>query len=174
MRKFYMMGGDESLSVFFRHIGVRSTRIVLMVTLMVCPTYFVTAGASASALYHNPIQSELHGLVVDTNKVPLANATVMIKGTTVGTQTDDNGRFSFPSLASDAVITVTYTGYLTQEIEVNNRQHITVVLQQDPASLDEVVVVAFGTQKKTDLVGAVTTVKPDDLRVPASNLTTAL
>src|SRR5690606_34848537 len=87
---------------------------------------------------------------------------------------DGDGRFNFPNLDDDAVLVVTYTGYLDQEVQVSGQSELTVVLKQDPAGLEEVVVVAFGTQKKTDMVGAITTVKPDDLRVPSSNLTTAL
>ena len=120
------------------------------------------------------IQRQVHGSVADSTGTPLAGATVMLKGTSVGTQTDGSGRFNFPNLDDDAVLVITYTGYLDQEIQVRGQSELNIVLKQDPAGLDEVVVVAFGTQKRTDMVGAVTTVKPDDLRVPSSNLTTAL
>lgn len=126
-----------------------------------------------SVLNHR-IQRQVRGSVVDSTDTPLAGATVMLKGTSVGTQTDGEGRFNFPNLDDNAVLVVTYTGYLDQEIQVSGRSELTIVLKQDPAGLEEVVVVAFGTQKRTDMVGAVTTVKPDDLRVPSSNLTTAL
>ena len=120
------------------------------------------------------MQIGVRGIVLDSLNTPLSGATVMLKGSAVGTQTDNEGKFSFPSLAEDATLVISYTGFVTQEVAVNKRSQLTIVLQQDPSSLDEVVVVAFGTQKRTDMVGAVTTVKPDDLRVPSSNLTTAL
>src|SRR5690606_35361030 len=120
------------------------------------------------------MQQGVKGVVVDSEGVTLPGASIMIKGTNVGTQTDKNGAFSFPSLDEGAVLTVSFTGFLPQDIPVKGRSQLKVVLVEDPAELAEVVVVAFGTQKKTDMVGAVTTIKPSDLRAPSSNLTTAL
>src|SRR5690606_20343176 len=68
----------------------------------------------------------------------------------------------------------TYARYLDQEVQISGQSELNIVLKQDPGGLAEVVWVAFGTQEKSDMVGGVTTVKPDDLRVPSSNLTTAL
>ncbi|WP_118193832.1 TonB-dependent receptor [Albibacterium indicum] len=124
--------------------------------------------------YEKRSQQSVSGVVQDSLGVTLPGASVMIKGTNVGTQTDGSGRFSFPALDEDVVLVVSFTGFVTQEVPRRGRTSITVVLKEDPAELGEVVVVAFGTQKKTDMVGAVTTIKPSDLRVPSSNLTTAL
>ena len=120
------------------------------------------------------VQTTIRGKVVDEEGSPLEGATVTLKGTQVGTQTDSKGVFSFPAIGPGSLLIISYTGYLSQEIEIKNEKDIGVVLEVDPASLDEVVVVAFGQQKKTDMVGSVATVKPSDLRVPSSNLTTAL
>jgi len=119
-------------------------------------------------------QEQIRGKVQDETDRPLSGATVMIKGSSVGTQTDSQGQFSFPSLERGTILIVSFTGYLSQEVVIEQTSEINVVLEVDPASLDEVVVVAFGTQKKTDMVGSVTTIKPENLRVPSSNLTTAL
>src|SRR5690606_13367671 len=118
--------------------------------------------------------SAIQGVVVDENGEPLQGASVTIKGTTVGTLTDSKGAFSFPDLESGTVLVVTYTGYLPQEVTITDGDPLRIQLEVDPESLDEVVVVAFGTQKKTDMVGSVTTVKPSNLRAPSSNLTTSL
>src|SRR5690606_18811844 len=120
------------------------------------------------------IDQNVQGIVKDKEGKPLEGATVIIKGTSVGTQTDRYGEFTFPNLEKGSVLVVTYTGYLTKEITLVDQVRIDIMLEEDPEALEEVVVVAFGTQKKTDMVGAVTTVKPSDLRVPSSNLTTAL
>lgn len=120
------------------------------------------------------MQQQTQGVVVDTAGVPLPGATVLIKGTSVATQTNKDGVFLFPRLDEGTVLLVSFTGFLAQEVIVAERSQIKVVLKEDQSQLGEVVVVAFGTQKKTDMVGAVTTVKPSDLRVPSSNLTTAL
>lgn len=124
--------------------------------------------------YEKRSQQSVSGVVQDSLGVTLPGASVMIKGTNVGTQTDGNGRFSFPALDEDVVLVVSFTGFVTQEVPRRGRTSITVVLKEDPAELGEVVVVAFGTQKKTDMVGSVTQIKPEDLRIPSSNLTTAL
>src|SRR5690606_34734858 len=92
------------------------------------------------------IQRQVRGSVADSTGTPLAGATVMLKGTSVGTQTDGDGRFNFPNLDDDAVLVVTYTGYLDQEVQVSGQSELNIVLKQDPAGLEEVVVVAFGTQ----------------------------
>lgn len=119
-------------------------------------------------------QQAITGTVVDTTGLTLPGASVIIKGTKVGTQTDNSGRFFFPPLDQNAILVVSYTGYITQEIPAKGRSQIKVVLKEDGNKLSEVVVVAFGTQKKTDMVGSVTSVSPEDLRIPSSNLTTAL
>src|SRR5690606_36234515 len=97
----------------------------------------------------------IKGIVVGEEGAPLHGASITIKGTSVGTLTDAKGEFAFPDLETGTVLIVTYTGYIPKEVVIQD-QTIRVELEVDPASLDEVVVVAFGTQKKTDLVGAVT------------------
>src|SRR5690606_7641211 len=114
------------------------------------------------------------GIVKDKDGKPIEGATVTIRGTSVGTQTDRNGHFMFPNLEKGSVLVFSFTGYLTQEVTLVNQKSIDIVLVEDPEALEEVVVVAFGTQKKTDMVGSVTQIKPNNLRVPSSNLTTAL
>src|SRR5690606_5674421 len=84
------------------------------------------------------IQQQVNGLVVDSTNTPLSGASVMLKGSNVGTQTDGNGRFNFPNLDNNAVLVVTYTGFLEQEIRVDGRSELTIVLQEDPAALEEV------------------------------------
>lgn len=120
------------------------------------------------------LQSGVKGVVRDSIGEALVGATVTIQGSTVSTQTNSQGEFLFPGIEQNAILTVTFTGYLSQDVSIEGRGFLEVILRQDPAALEEVVVVAFGTQKKTDMVGAVTTIKPDNLRIPSSNLTTAL
>src|SRR5690606_36344336 len=154
-----------------RCIGIRVSCLSFFFLLLNCgfsPVVLANIGFKVN------IDQNVQGVVKDKDGKPLEGATVTIKGTSVGTQTDRYGEFTFPNLEKGSVLVVTYTGYLSQEITLADQTRIDVVLEEDPESLDEVVVVAFGTQKKTDMVGAVTTVKPSDLRVPSSNLTTAL
>ena len=105
---------------------------------------------------------------------PLAGVSVQIKDTKTGTMTDDEGKYTI-SVAGNAILVFTSVGYSTQSIHVNNRTTINVVLGADLRSLDDVVVVGYGTQRKSDLTGAVGVVKEDQLRErPATSLNQAL
>lgn len=145
-----------------------------LMLLAICCVNKSVLRASTTYLHVPSLTQAIQGVVLDENGTPLQGASVTIKGTTVGTLTDNKGAFSFPDLDEGTILVVTYTGYLPREATVAEERQIRIQLEVDPESLDEVVVVAFGTQKKTDMVGAVTTVKPSNLRAPTSNLTTAL
>ena len=93
-------------------------------------------------------------LVMD-NKEPVIGANVLVKGTTIGGITDINGRVTLATIDPNAVLVVSYMGYTTQEVPVNGKNSLTIVLTEDSQFLDEVVVVGYGTQKKVNLTGAV-------------------
>ncbi|GAB3018988.1 TonB-dependent receptor [Niabella terrae] len=143
-----------------------------MVLLTFCGILAFTGATAANQALQQ--QSGVRGTVRDSLGAPLAGATITIQGSAVSTQSDSKGAFFFPAIEKTATLTVTYTGYLKQDVPIAGRDVLEIILKQDPGAMGEVVVVAFGTQKKTDMVGAVTSVKPSDLRVPSSNLTTAL
>jgi TonB-linked SusC/RagA family outer membrane protein len=100
------------------------------------------------------------GAVVDATGEPVAGVNVSVKGTTIGTITDASGKFSLNVPNSDAVIVFSFIGYTTQEIRVGTQRTLRIVLQEDNLQLEEVVVVAYGTAKKKDLTGAVSTLDP--------------
>ncbi|MCR8560139.1 TonB-dependent receptor [Mucilaginibacter sp. BJC16-A38] len=104
----------------------------------------------------------------------LPGVTIKVKGTGIGTKSDDNGRFVLEVPNDNPVLVFSFVSYITQEVAVDGRSVINVLLKPNKNSLSEVVVVAFGTQKKTDLVGSVTSIKVSELKIPSSNLTTAL
>ena len=113
------------------------------------------------------------GAVSDDIGEPLIGVTVAVRGTTQGVVTDMNGEFviSVPNEAS--TLLVRYVGYQPQEITVGNRRIFAIVLQNATEQLEELTVVAFGKQKKESVIGSITTVKPAELKVPSSNLTTS-
>ena len=115
----------------------------------------------------------ISGKVIEDNQgIPGVN--VLIKGTTRGTTTDAEGKYTL-NVPNDAqALVFTFIGYQTQEVPIGNKAIIDVTLVPDVAMLGEVVVVGFGTQKKESVVGSMTTIKPTELKVPSSNLTTAL
>ncbi len=103
---------------------------------------------------------EVTGTVSDVNG-PLPGASVLVKGTTTGTQTDFDGNFTL-NADSDATLVFSYIGFLTQEIAVNGQSTINVVLQEDAQALEEVVVVGYGSQAKKEITSAVTSVGEEE------------
>lgn len=102
------------------------------------------------------------GVVKDANGETVIGASVVVKGTGTGTITDIDGNFSIPNVARGATLEISFVGY--QSVTVTwNGQPLSVVLKEDAQALDEVVVVGFGSQKKANLTGAVTTVKMDEV-----------
>ncbi|MCF3108154.1 TonB-dependent receptor [Niabella sp. CC-SYL272] len=113
------------------------------------------------------------GVVSDEAGKPVSGASVEVKGTTAATRTDDAGRFTITA-PKDAVVGISSVGYETQELTVSGPA-INVVLKQKTSSMDEVVVIGYGSRKKSDVTGATASISGDKLRtVPASNLTQAL
>ena len=103
------------------------------------------------------------GTVTDNLQEPLIGVNIMIKGTTTGIVTDVNGHFSLQVDVPNPVFIVSYIGYITQEINVGERQSLAISLLPDQLSLDEVVVVGYSTQKKVNLTGSVSTVNFEEM-----------
>lgn len=99
----------------------------------------------------------VQGNVSDENGDPLIGVSVMVKNDNIGTITDIDGNFTF-NVPDNSVLIVSYIGYATQEISVGTREQINIIMKEDAKALDEVVVVGFGSQKKVNLTGAVSTV----------------
>jgi len=115
----------------------------------------------------------IKGSVVDTKGEPIIGASIGVAGTTRGTATDADGKFSLDVTPKDS-LSVSYIGYEKTEVAVGNRTELTIVMKENSQELGEVVVVAFGTQKKESMVSSITTINAKELKVPSSNLTTAL
>ena len=119
------------------------------------------------------LKQDIKGTVRDSIGV-LPGVSVTIKGTKLGTTTDQNGKYILDIPEGSTILIFKMVGFAPQEISIVGKTVLDVTLSSLDNELDEVVVVAFGTQKKTDLVGSVTSIKPSELKVPSSNLTTAL
>ncbi|WP_209404708.1 TonB-dependent receptor [Pseudozobellia sp. WGM2] len=111
-----------------------------------------------------PDQATVTGTVTDTNGVPLAGASVIVKGTTRGTTTDFDGNFSIAAEGS-AALGVSYIGYKTKEVAINNQSNLSITLEEDSALLDEVVVVGYGTQKKGEVTAAIASVDAEQIGI---------
>jgi len=131
----------------------------------------------SSSTGFNIIQQDkktISGRVVDRNGEPVIGVNVVEKGTTNGTITDMDGKFTF-NVSPNATLMLSYIGYKAQEIAVNNRTQYNVVLDEDTETLDEVVVVGYGTMKKSSLTGSVTKVETEKLEgFPSVNVVDAL
>ena len=118
---------------------------------------------------------QVKGTVVSgSDDYPLPGVNVVVKGTATGVITDIDGNFTI-SVPSDATLTFTYVGFKAQDVAVNGQTTLNVVLQEDMETLEEVVVVGYGVQKKANLTGAVTSIKSDELlKAKSANSTNAL
>jgi TonB-linked SusC/RagA family outer membrane protein len=115
------------------------------------------------------------GTVVDSKGLSIPGVTIKLKGTSQGMQTDPAGKFSMKVPDANGTLVFTFIGYVTQEIALNGRTVLNVVLAEQRSSLDEVVVVGYGTRKKSDVTGAVSSISESQLRqIPAGDIGTAL
>lgn len=120
-------------------------------------------------------QRQVEGTVVDQSGVPVIGATIILKGTTVGTVTDLDGKFKM-NVPPNGILLINYVGYLKQEIRVGDQTALNITLKEDTKTLDEVVVVGYGVQKKVNLTGSVANIKMNELveSRPISNISQGL
>jgi TonB-linked SusC/RagA family outer membrane protein len=129
--------------------------------------FFLSAGLNAQ-------NYTVTGKVLDGEGNSLSGAAIIVRGTTIGTTTNDNGEYVLSNIPQKCVLEYRLVGYVTQEINFNgNNTEISVVLKEETESLDELTIVAFSKQKKESVVGSISTINPSELKVPSSNLTTA-
>ncbi|MDR0506044.1 MAG: TonB-dependent receptor [Dysgonamonadaceae bacterium] len=118
-------------------------------------------------------KKEIKGIVSDASGETLVGVSVLVKNTTIGVMTNIDGKFSVNVAPWDTLV-VSYLGYSKQEVVIGNKTEFNIILQESSETLQEVVITAWGTEKKTTLVGSVSTVKPKELKGPTSNLTAVL
>ena len=120
-------------------------------------------------------QNKVTGTVVDATGEPVIGASVIVKGTTNGTVTDFNGNFTINNVPANGSLEISYIGFKTQQVAVAGKTSVSVTMQEDNALLDEVVVVGYGVQRKSDVTGALTRVNEEQLNNrPVSNALEAL
>ena len=157
--KYLRMNAYEGLC---KRIGI--CVIIQLITIFNLATANDFNGKHLSVIQNSLQQMRnLSGIVVDEKGEPVIGANVSIKGTTVGTITDFNGQFSLENVSDKAILLISYIGYLSQEIEVGNKAVFNIILKEDTQKLEEVIVVGYGTQRKRDLTGAISSVKTEEL-----------
>ena len=112
--------------------------------------------------------------VVSDAMGPIIGANVLEKGTTNGTITDMNGQYTLKLSTGNPILLISYIGYKPQEVKVAKQKIVDVVLVEDVSSLDEVVVVGYGNQRKVSVVGAQSTMDVKDIKMPAASLSSAI
>lgn len=139
--------------------------VLLLASIVTTNTY----GQNASVIKSITVQ----GQVMDSEGIPIPGVNIRLKGQNTGTISDLNGNYKLSDVTEDAVIEFSFIGFATLEKKVKG-ETLNAILLEDTKSLDEVEIVAFGTQKKESVIGSISTLKPAELKVPTSNLTNAL
>jgi len=135
----------------------RNSLIRVFVVLLIC---FLTALPGFAQQV-----KEITGTVKDSNGEALIGATITLNGSKIGTISDVNGNFTLSVPNGGVTLNVTYIGYLAQKVNVGNKSRVNVILSDDSKTMDEVVVVGYGTQKKATLTGSVSAVTGKDITV---------
>ena len=126
--------------------------------------------ASSALFDKNPTQFTVSGTVIaESNLMPLPGVNVLEKGTNNGVVTNFDGEYEIDVSGPDAVLVFSYLGFVSEEVPVNNQSNIDISLTDDMASLDEVVVVGYGTQKREDVTGALASVQAEDIVTQGAN-----
>ncbi|MBO0949171.1 SusC/RagA family TonB-linked outer membrane protein [Fibrella forsythiae] len=150
------------------HASLRKLIWIGLYTLIIAHALTVNAWAR---LADQPVT----GTVLDENGIPLVGVTIQLKGTVRGATTDTRGAFRIDVPNGNSVLVFSYIGYKKQEVTVGSQSIINLSLESDAGSLEEVVVVGYGTQKRSSLTGAVSTVTTKELTaLPVPNLSAAL
>lgn len=130
---------------------------------------------SISSFGQSPSKFQVTGIVTDINNMSLTGVTVKVQGSSQGVITDIDGRYSISNVSKDATLEFSYIGYKTETVKVEGRRNINVILYEDVAALEEVVVIGYGQQKKNALASSVTSIDSKPLAVSSSrNLSNAL
>lgn len=167
---------ESILKIMFPHNEVDYTIIDTQIVLKVSKgTQNGLQPAIQGSRKSTVVQFQVSGTVTDADGGPLPGASIVEKGTTNGVTADFDGNFTMAVTNEAAVLVVSYVGFVTKEIPLNGQTSILIGLMEDVSSLDEVVLIGYGSQKKSDLTGSVSNIKAKDLLdKPAVNVGQAL
>ncbi|MDR0866341.1 MAG: SusC/RagA family TonB-linked outer membrane protein, partial [Candidatus Symbiothrix sp.] len=150
----------------------KTSRLKYLFLLLFISTSVMANVSEGSQLVAYPTDNEITGTVQDTNGDPIPGVNVVVKGTTNGTVTDVEGRFVLSAPAA-STLEISYIGYVKQTVTA--KDNLRIVLEEDSKLMEEVVVVGYGTVKKSDLTGAVTSLTPKSfLDQPGSSVNSVL
>ncbi|MBC3785517.1 SusC/RagA family TonB-linked outer membrane protein [Spirosoma utsteinense] len=152
-------------------IGQKTLALGWLRTSRVCASWLVLLFCTVSAY----AQSKITGRVIDDQQQGLPGVSVVVKGTTTGSVTDVSGNYSLTAPDPNGSLVFSYIGFTTQEVPIKNQSTVNITMATDMKSLNEVVVVGYGTQRKETITGSVVAVKGADLvKSPTTNLSNSL
>src|SRR5687767_1864486 len=144
------------------------SKLTVRLWLSYCLLLFATTIVSAQS-------KTVSGKVIAPDNQPVAGATVAVKGSTVATQTGLDGLFTITVPGSNSVLVISAVGYGAEEISVGDNASLNITLKFSTSDLNEVVITGYTSQRKKDIIGAVSIVKTEDLQItPAANLAVQL
>lgn len=181
-------GNTNRYSFTFKHESLEKILLKLAEEARIkfkCINYTITAAVdqklmeSKTALTdrNDYVSVAINGTVMDETGTSMPGVSVLLKGTILGTTTDANGKFELnipDEFAENGILVVSFIGYKVQEISIRNQTSVIIKMDPDVTSLQEVVVVGFGFQKRITSVGAQSTVKAIDLKQPVANLSNSI
>jgi TonB-linked SusC/RagA family outer membrane protein len=155
---------NEEKQVYLRRDNIMSFAKFLLVGI------FLAFQLSASAQ-----ERTISGTVTDVKNEPLTGVTIAVKGTTVGTLTDVNGKFTLHVSATAKTLSFSYVGMVSQEVEIASSNIFNVILSENTQSIDEIVIVGYGTQKKVSVTGSIVSVRGSDIiKSPTASISSSL
>ena len=157
--------------------GLKKASMLFFLSAVFCiPALAAEDMDSNKAMASQSVQQSraLKGQVVDENGEPLIGVTILLKGSTTGAITDINGNFSL-NAKQGSTLEISYAGYKSQTIKVGNQGTLAIKMEPDAIGLDDVVVIGYGTMKKRDLTGSISSVKSEEiLKTPTVNVMEAI
>lgn len=157
---------DSRVSIQIKDKSINETLDALFEGKNFAYTFFgnqIILTKSGSQVAPSQRQKSISGKVTDNNGIGLPGVSVVIKGTSTGNVTDSDGKYTVPNVAENASLVFSFVGMKTQEVVVGNQNSINVVLQEETIGIDEVVAIGYGTQKKADVTGSVSSVGGEKL-----------
>ena len=173
-RKVSVSATDEDVIEILKRIFSGTQTEVSIINRNINLSRMSNATPSTTTSPQQGASRKVSGTVLDSQGQRVVGATVMVDGTQNGVVTDLDGNYTLTRVPEGALIRFSCMGYVDQVKPFHGEKNFDAILYEDSESLEEAVAVAFGTQRKESVVGAVTTVKSDQLKAPVSNLTTTL